>query len=114
MPSLDSLTFFKTTYYRVTVSEDNQASIFDKSYVVNDNQSPLHSSISNVTVIDCHSLHTIYQIYSLDCLHLQLLCNTYLVLVYYYIFTFKNEAKPNTYYRVTVSEDNQASIFDKS
>ena len=34
--------------------------------------------------------------------------------VYYYIFTFKNEAKPNTYYRVTVSEDNQASIFDKS
>lgn len=34
--------------------------------------------------------------------------------VYYYIFTFKNEDKPNTYYRVTVNEDGQASIFDKS
>ncbi|PHK50398.1 hypothetical protein [Staphylococcus edaphicus] len=34
--------------------------------------------------------------------------------VYYYIFTFENKEKPNTFYRVTVNEENQTSIFDKS
>lgn len=33
---------------------------------------------------------------------------------YYYIFTFKNNDKPHMYYRVTVNEDNQAHIFDRS
>ncbi len=34
--------------------------------------------------------------------------------VHYYIFTFENKSKPNTYYRVTVDEYNKASVFDKS
>ncbi|MCG7339764.1 hypothetical protein MHZ36_10710 [Staphylococcus sp. ACRSN] len=34
--------------------------------------------------------------------------------VYYYIFTFKNEKKPDTFYRVTVNKHNKAEIFDTS
>lgn len=33
---------------------------------------------------------------------------------FYYVFTFKNQKKPNTYYRVTVDQTNHARIFDNS
>lgn len=33
---------------------------------------------------------------------------------YYFIFTFENKAKPGKYYRVTVNDNNQATIFDKA
>ncbi|WP_332299618.1 hypothetical protein [Staphylococcus gallinarum] len=34
--------------------------------------------------------------------------------VYYYIFTFKNDKNPGSYYRVTVNTHSNAEIFDKS